>query len=80
MVWEAKSRMQKDVLESKAMIVCAGGSAGTYKSETLLVDAVQEYQKAAFHERPCASRHAYYAVGVYIPIRRNRGRDHADAA
>jgi len=49
MVWEAKSRMQKDVLESKAMIVCAGGSAGTYKSETLLVDAVQEYQKAAFH-------------------------------
>jgi len=49
MVWEAKSQMQKDVLESEAMIVCAGGSAGTYKSETLLVDAVQEYQKPAFH-------------------------------
>lgn len=49
MNWEAKSQMQKDVLESEAVIVCAGGSAGTYKSETLLVDAVQEYQKSAFH-------------------------------
>jgi hypothetical protein len=42
MIWEAKSQMQKDVLESAATIVCAGGSAGTYKSETLLIDAVQE--------------------------------------
>ena len=33
MIWEAKSQMQRDVLESDAMIVCAGGSAGTYKSE-----------------------------------------------
>src|SRR5690242_341008 len=49
MIWHPKSQMQRDVLESDAMIVCAGGSAGTYKSETLLVDAVQEYQKPNFH-------------------------------
>jgi hypothetical protein len=49
MIWEAKSQMQRDVLESDAMIVCAGGSAGTYKSETLLVDAAQEYTKPNFH-------------------------------
>jgi hypothetical protein len=48
MNWEAKSQMQKDVLESEAMIVCAGGSAGTYKSETLLVDAAQEHWKPFF--------------------------------
>jgi hypothetical protein len=41
--------MQRDVLESDAMIVCAGGSAGTYKSETLLVDAAQERWKPKFH-------------------------------
>jgi len=46
---QAKSQMHKDVLESDATIVCVGGSAGTYKSETLLIDAVQEYQKPAFH-------------------------------
>jgi hypothetical protein len=49
MNWEAKSQMQRDVLESDAMIVCAGGSAGTYKSETLLVDAAQERWKPKFH-------------------------------
>ncbi len=49
MNWEAKSQMQRDVLESDAIIVCAGGSAGTYKSETLLVDAVQEYWKPKSH-------------------------------
>jgi hypothetical protein len=49
MIWEAKGAMQKAVLESVATMVCAGGSAGTYKSETLLVDAVQEYQKPNFH-------------------------------
>ena len=49
MNWEPKSQMQRDVLESPAKIVCAGGAAGTYKSETLLVDAVQEYSKPKFH-------------------------------
>jgi hypothetical protein len=47
--WKPKSDMQKAVLQSGAMIVCAGGSAGTYKSETLLVDAVQEYDNPNFH-------------------------------
>ena len=47
--WKPKSNMQKAVLQSDAMIVCAGGSAGTYKSETLLVDAVQEYDNPNFH-------------------------------
>ena len=47
--WEAKSDMQRDVFESDATIVCAGGSAGTYKSETLLVDAVIEYDNPNFH-------------------------------
>lgn len=46
--WEPKSQMQVDVLESTADIVCCGGSAGTYKSETLLVDAVQEYDNPHF--------------------------------
>lgn len=49
MVCEAKSQMQKDVLESDAMIVCAGGSAGTYKPKTLLVDAAQECTNPNFH-------------------------------
>lgn len=47
--WTPRSQMQSDVLESEATITCAGGSAGTYKSHTLLVDAVQEYDNPNFH-------------------------------
>lgn len=47
--WSPQSDMQVGVLESEARIVCAGGAAGTYKSESLLVDAVQEYDNPNFH-------------------------------
>lgn len=47
--WEPKSDMQLAALESDATILCLGGSAGTYKSETLLIDAVQEYDNPNFH-------------------------------
>lgn len=41
--WEPASPAQRDFLTSNAQILCGGGSAGTYKTESLLVDAVTEY-------------------------------------
>jgi hypothetical protein len=40
--WEPKSAAQKDALESQADILLFGGSAGSLKTETMLVDAARE--------------------------------------
>ena len=40
--WEPKSKAQKDALESQADILLFGGSAGSLKTETMLVDAARE--------------------------------------
>lgn len=49
MAWEAKSLMQEQALDSDAKMLCIGGSAGTYKTETLLVDPTQFFAKSQFH-------------------------------
>lgn len=42
--WRPATSAQKSALDSKADILLFGGSAGSLKTETLLIDAVSEYQ------------------------------------
>ncbi len=41
--WMPATAAQKDALDSQADILLFGGSAGSLKTETMLMDAVQEY-------------------------------------
>jgi hypothetical protein len=43
MDWKPATPAQKDALDSRADILLFGGSAGSLKTETMLMDAVQEY-------------------------------------
>ena len=42
--WMPATAAQKSALDSEADILLFGGSAGSLKTETMLMDAVQEYQ------------------------------------
>lgn len=46
--WNAKSDAQRMCLESPADIVLFGGSAGSLKSETMLVDALEYYDRPKY--------------------------------
>src|ERR1700683_4070397 len=41
--WRPATAAQRDALDSQADILLFGGSAGSLKTETMLMDAVQEY-------------------------------------
>lgn len=47
--WSPQSLMQEDYIRSDAQILCGGGAAGTYKTESLLIDALDEIRKPSFH-------------------------------
>src|SRR5260370_4920351 len=42
--WKPATAAQRAALDSEADILLFGGSAGSLKTETMLMDAVQEYQ------------------------------------
>ena len=42
--WHPATRAQQAALDSEADILLFGGSAGSLKTETMLMDAVQEYR------------------------------------
>lgn len=47
--WNPASPAQREFVNSLAQFTCGGGAAGTYKTESLLVDAVHEYENPRFN-------------------------------
>jgi UDP-N-acetylglucosamine:LPS N-acetylglucosamine transferase len=70
--WMPATVAQKAALDSKADILLFGGSAGSLKTETMLMDAVQEYEnpnlRAGFTLRWAAfSSDLPNGPGVFLP-------------